>query len=212
MKWLLSPACPFRSLPTWDILCFYDCVVQHSSEGGAVILQLEINALPPLVGGCWALLLPSTVLHKVYPLCKLSRRSPVGFLSAFLFCLFHLFLSAVLQRMWFKSTMRVTRWCVKMWNSRPSSKTFTCTGWGAWSPQVRYDGLASSVASQVSNDGKAVCTARLELLVTPSLLGPQTQFYGLPLQAENLPSLQHQLSALLPPQGLGQSKEDDLGL
>lgn len=121
-------------------------------------------------------------------------------------------LSAVLQRMWFKSTMRVTRWCVKMWNSRPSSKTFTCTGWGAWSPQVRYDGLASSVASQVSNDGKAVCTARLELLVTPSLLGPQTQFYGLPLQAENLPSLQHQLSALLPPQGLGQSKEDDLGL
>lgn len=92
MKWLLSPACPFKSLPTWDVLCFYDCVVQHSSEGGAVILQLEINALPPLVGGCWALLLPSTVLHKVYPLCKLSRRSPVGFLSAFLFCLFHLFL------------------------------------------------------------------------------------------------------------------------
>lgn len=73
--------------------------------------------------------------------------------------------------MWFTSTMRVTRWCVRMWSSRPSSKTFTSMGWGAWRPQVRYDGPARSAACQVPADSSAACTAYLELLETLSFLG-----------------------------------------
>lgn len=96
-------------------------------------------------------------------------------------------LSAVLQRMWFTSTTRPTRWCVRMWNSRPSSRTFTCTGWGAWRLQVMY--LARSAACQVTSDSKAVGTAHLELLESLSF-GPKTRsFMGKTLDQVLLPSL-----------------------
>lgn len=75
--------------------------------------------------------------------------------------------------MWFVSTMRVTRWCVRMWSSRPLSKTFTSMGWEVWRPQVRYYGPARCAACLVPADSNAACTAYLALLETLSLPGPK---------------------------------------
>lgn len=107
------------------------------------MLQLEMNpgclcAFPRLVGGRWEGV-ETFSCPSFFP-CAVSASSAgsveglqgmAGVLSPFHFALLicsFVPVPAVLQRMSFTPTMRATRWCVRMWSSKPSSKTFTFMG------------------------------------------------------------------------------------